>query len=52
MTAYMVELRGESREVYTVEADSAEEARERWAHGDLYVSEVSGMEVVSVVVDE
>jgi hypothetical protein len=52
MTTYRVELRGDVREVYTIEADSAEDAAARWHEGDLYLSEASGMEVLSVEVDE
>lgn len=52
MTTYLVELRGEVREVYTVEADSPEDARENWDKGDLYVSESSSMEVYTVEEDE
>lgn len=52
MTEYRVELRGEVREVYTIEADSPAEARERWHEGHLYLSESYGMEVESVEADE
>lgn len=48
MTQYAVEMRGESREVYIVEADSPEGAAENWMNGDLYISEVYGGDVVSV----
>jgi hypothetical protein len=48
MPDYLVELRGEAREVYAVTADSADEAREQWAGGSLYVSEASSMEVYDV----
>lgn len=51
MPDYRVTLRGESREVYVITADTPEEARERWSEGDLYVSEASGMEVDSVEED-
>jgi hypothetical protein len=49
---YLVELRGEVREVYTVEADSEEEAREIWADGILEISEAYGMGVESVRLDD
>lgn len=52
MTAYRVELRGDAREVYTVEADSPEEAEEFWHTGTLDLTECSGMEVQRVEVDE
>jgi hypothetical protein len=52
MTDYLVELRGESREVYYVTASSPEEARENWMNGSLYVSESSSMEVYDVREDE
>jgi hypothetical protein len=49
---YRVELRGEARELFTVKADSPEEARERWAEGSSYLLEASSMEVVSVELDD
>jgi hypothetical protein len=52
MTTYRVELRGDVREVYTIEADSPEDAAARWQEGDLYLSEASGMEVHSVTEDD
>ena len=48
MTWYTVELRGDVREVYDVEASSADEARANWYNGILRVSEAEGMDVVSV----
>jgi hypothetical protein len=33
MTTYRVELRGDVREVYTIEADSAEDAAAQWQRG-------------------
>ena len=51
MTQYRVELTGEASEVYIVEADSEQEARDNWMHGWQQVSECSGMEVVSVQMD-
>ena len=51
-TPAVVELAGESREVYVVDAETEAEARERWADGALIVSEASGMGVVSVREDD
>lgn len=48
MPQFMVELHGEVRELYLVEADTAEEAEERWSESPLYLSEASGMEIYSV----
>lgn len=52
MPAWLVELRGEAREVFAVEAETEEEARERWYEGHSQVLEASSMEVVSVELDE
>jgi hypothetical protein len=52
MPTYRVELRGDARELFTIEASSPEDAAERWHEGDSYLLEASGMEVVSVEVDE
>lgn len=52
MAYYLVELRGESREVYSVEADSVEEAREKWEDGTLEIQESSSVEVYSVREDD
>jgi hypothetical protein len=52
MPTYRVELRGEARELFTIEAENEDEARERWHEGDSYLLEASGMEVVSVEVDD
>jgi hypothetical protein len=52
MPGYLVELRGESREVYYVEADSEEMAEERWMTGDLQVQESSSMEIFSIQEDD
>lgn len=48
MPDYLVELTGDLREVYAVEAASAEEARENWMDGHLVNSEAQGMSVYSV----
>jgi hypothetical protein len=52
MPNYLVELNGESREVYAVEAESAESARDLWSSGELVVSEAYGMDVVVVREDD
>jgi hypothetical protein len=52
MTTYKVELRGEARELFTVEADSPEKAAEKWADGESYLLEASSMEVYSVEEDD
>lgn len=48
MSIYIVEMHGEVRELYEVEAESAEEARENWADGTLVLSEAYGMDFYSV----
>lgn len=48
MKTYRVELRGESREIYYVEAESEDDARENWYTGELAVSECYGMDVEKV----
>ncbi len=52
MKTYRVELCGESREFYAVEAESPEDARENWHNGRLYLSECYGMDVASVEEDD
>jgi hypothetical protein len=52
MPQYTVECRGEARELYTVEADSEEEAMAKWAEGDCYLTEVSSAEPVSARRDD
>lgn len=52
MAQYLVELTGDCREVYVVEADSEQEARENWVNGWHQVTEAQGMEVVSVRLDD
>jgi hypothetical protein len=47
MAIWRVEMSGEAREVYDVEADSEEEAKAHWSDGDLVISEVFGVEPVS-----
>lgn len=49
MKRYEVELTGQAREVYSVEAVSPEDAVARWMDGDLVVSESSGMGEARVV---
>ncbi len=48
MAQYVVKLRGECREVYFVEAESEDEARENWASGWYQTTVSQDMEVVSV----
>ena len=52
MTAYLVEMHGDCCEVYLVEADSPEEARENWFNGGLIVQESEGMDFYSVREDD
>ena len=52
MSLYRVELRGESREVYYVDADSPEDAYENWHTGHLELTECYGMEVDSVTEED
>ena len=47
MAWFKVEMRGECREVYDVEADSEEEAMANWADGHHVITEAEGMEPVS-----
>ncbi len=49
---YEIEAHGEAREVYAVQADSEEEAREKFLNGDgeLCICEVSGTMVESSIV--
>lgn len=52
MAQYRVEMSGEAREVYIVEADTPQQAAEQWSTGYLFVQECSGMGVESVTLDE
>lgn len=47
MTGYLVEMRGEVREVYYVEADTEEEAIANWFEGQLFMSETMGVDFYS-----
>lgn len=47
MAWFKVEMRGDCREVYDVEADSPEEAMSNWAEGHHVITEAEGMEPVS-----
>lgn len=49
---YRVEMRTEGREVYLVEASSAEEAKDSWMDGELIVSEVLSSDFYSVEEEE
>lgn len=48
MSLYRVELRGDCREVYYVDADSPEDAAENWHTGQHDLTECYGMEVEKV----
>jgi hypothetical protein len=48
MKTFLVEMHGDVREVYSVEAETAEEAQENWADGHLVNSEAQGMTFYSV----
>jgi hypothetical protein len=52
MPRFTVEMHGDVRELYEVEADTADEAAENWASGDLYLSETMGVEVYMVIENE
>ena len=53
MPVYDVEIHVVTREVYSVDADSPEDARNNWVDGTLYVSEAMFVnEIVSVTEDE
>lgn len=52
MPVYRVEMQGECREVYLVEADSEEDAGSNWAQGCLVVQESIGMDLYSVTLEE
>lgn len=49
---YRVERRTEGREVYLVDADSPEEAQEKWIDGYLLVSEVLSSDPYSARLDD
>lgn len=52
MPTYTVECRGDARELYTVEANSEEEAMRLWHTGDCFLTEVSGSEPISAKRDD
>lgn len=52
MNTYIVEARGEVREIYVVEADSPEDAMLNWDQGTLIVSEALGVDPVSAILEE
>ncbi len=52
MAQYTVECTGDARELYAVEADSEEEAMEKWHTGDCFLTEVSGSTPVSAKLDD
>jgi hypothetical protein len=49
MPLYKVEMEGECREVYHVQADSPEEAMANWASGEHWLTETIGVEPVSAI---
>lgn len=48
MTTFRVETATTGREVYLVDAETPEEAKQNWAEGSLLVSEVMSSEVETV----
>lgn len=48
MPLYEIEMHGDVREVYLIEADTEEYARENWSEGELVLSEASSMECYSI----
>lgn len=52
MGNYLVEMHGEVREVYAVQAESEAEAIANWSTGELVISEAEGMEFYSLREDE
>lgn len=52
MKSYLVEMTGDCREIYYVEANSPEEAAEKWHLGDHGLTEAFGMEVTSVTEED
>jgi hypothetical protein len=47
MATWRVEMRGDVREAYDVEADSEEDAMANWMNGELIITEVMCVEPVS-----
>lgn len=52
MSTYIVEVHGDVRELYTVEADSEAEAMENWHTGDIFLTETSSAGPVSARMDD
>lgn len=52
MALYMVECEGRVREVYAIEAESMNDAMERWDEGTLVNSESSSVEPVNASLEE
>lgn len=52
MEWYRVEVIGESREIYSIQAESADDAMERWHEGTQEILEVTSAESVSAMLDE
>jgi hypothetical protein len=52
MANWTVECTGEVRELYTVEADTREEAMANWASGDCFLQESHSVEPISATKDD
>ena len=52
MTGYLVEMRTTMREVYYVEANSAEEAKRDWADGEVQIQEAIDSEFYDIREEE
>lgn len=52
MKSWLVEVHGHAREVYAVDAETEEEALERWADGEHTLTEVTSAVAVSATVNE
>ena len=52
MSQWTVEVIGESRELYTVEAETEEEALANWPSGDMYLQETSSAAPVRATRDD
>lgn len=52
MSAWLVEIKTQGREVYAVDAESKLDAENHWPEGHLIVSEVLDSELVSAAEDD
>lgn len=55
MPNFIIEAQGEAREIYSVEAENEDEAREKFESGQIqraYLTEVSSSELVSIEEDD